>query len=38
NFTKAADYKNAENVLLIEDDKIAAAYILNWNKRSAKIN
>ncbi len=34
NFTNAADTKNAENVLLIEDKKIAAKYLGNWYARS----
>lgn len=33
NFTKSADYKNAENVLLIEDAKISYKYLQNWKKR-----
>jgi phosphatidylserine/phosphatidylglycerophosphate/cardiolipin synthase-like enzyme len=36
NFTKAAQEKNAENVLLISDDPIlAAAYAANWYRREA---
>jgi phosphatidylserine/phosphatidylglycerophosphate/cardiolipin synthase-like enzyme len=36
NFTKAAQEKNAENVLLINDDPIlAAAYAENWHRRAA---
>lgn len=36
NFTNAADYRNAENVLLIEDPKIAAIYLKNWlNRKNA---
>ena len=39
NFTKAADTRNAENVLLIEDQDIAAQYLSNWqNRRDAAIN
>ena len=34
NFTGAADHRNAENVLLIDDIKIAAKYLENWLKRS----
>jgi phospholipase D len=34
NFTKAADNKNAENVLLIEDSELAATYIDNWKSRA----
>ena len=30
NFTKAADQKNAENLLVIRDDKVAAKYEANW--------
>ena len=33
NFTSAADKKNAENVLLIEDTYIAKLYIENWKSR-----
>ena len=36
NFTNAADTKNAENVLLIEDKNLAAQYITNWNSRRAQ--
>lgn len=31
NFTKAAEQKNAENLLIIDDPKLAAAYTKNWN-------
>ena len=30
NFTKAADQKNAENLLVIRDDKVAAKFEENW--------
>ena len=33
NFTTAADTKNAENVLLIEDAQLAEQYLINWHKR-----
>ncbi|AEI88898.1 phospholipase D family nuclease [Candidatus Midichloria mitochondrii] len=33
NFTTAADTKNAENVLLIEDKNIAQIYLSNWRIR-----
>lgn len=33
NFTTAADTKNAENVILINDANIAARYRENWNSR-----
>jgi phospholipase D len=33
NFTNAADTKNAENVLLIEDKNITKTYLMNWQKR-----
>ena len=36
NFTTAADKKNAENVLLIEDKEIAKTYLANWEKRRNK--
>ncbi|MDP4708400.1 MAG: phospholipase D family protein [Rickettsiaceae bacterium] len=39
NFTSAADTKNAENVLLIEDTSIALQYLKNWDQRyKANIN
>jgi len=34
NFTNAADKKNAENVVLIEDNEIAKLYIQNWQNRA----
>ncbi|PCJ29024.1 MAG: hypothetical protein COA94_02860 [Rickettsiales bacterium] len=34
NFTGAADYRNAENVLLIDDKKIAKQYLQNWESRN----
>lgn len=33
NFTDAADNRNAENLLLIEDKDIASQYLVNWHKR-----
>ena len=33
NFTEAADKRNAENVLLIQDQKVALEYLANWMKR-----
>lgn len=33
NFTKAAQEKNAENVLIINNPKLASEYLANWNKR-----
>ena len=30
NFTKAADQKNTENLLVIRDDKVVAKYEANW--------
>ena len=36
NFTAAADTKNAENVLLIEDKQIAKIYFINWQNRKKK--
>lgn len=36
NFTKAAQQRNAENVLLIKDDApLASAYAANWQRRAA---
>ena len=32
NFTKAAEEKNAENLLIIKNKKLAEIYIENWNK------
>ncbi len=32
NFTKAAEEKNAENVLIIKDKALAKVYIENWEK------
>ena len=32
NFTKAAEEKNAENVLIIRDKALAKVYIENWEK------
>lgn len=32
NFTKAAEEKNAENVLVIKSKEVATEYIKNWNK------
>lgn len=32
NFTKSAEEKNAENLLLITDAKLAAAYLANWQE------
>ena len=30
NFTKAAEENNAENLLIIRDEKLASLYIENW--------
>jgi phosphatidylserine/phosphatidylglycerophosphate/cardiolipin synthase-like enzyme len=32
NFTKAAEEKNAENVLISKDKALARVYIENWEK------
>jgi phosphatidylserine/phosphatidylglycerophosphate/cardiolipin synthase-like enzyme len=32
NFTKAAEEKNAENLLIIRDEELAKIYLVNWNK------
>jgi len=32
NFTKAAEEKNAENLLVIRDKKLAELYIKNWQE------
>ena len=34
NFTKAAEEKNAENLLVIHDKKLAEKYIKNWQEHS----
>lgn len=34
NFTESADKRNSENVLLIEDKKLANAYLVNWHSRA----
>ena len=36
NFTTAADTKNAENVLLIDDKNLANTYLKNWQNRMAQ--
>lgn len=33
NFSKAADYRNAENVVLINDKELAQYYLKNWQSR-----
>jgi len=35
NFTKAAQNKNAENLLIIQDSALAEIYTKNWRKRKA---
>ena len=35
NFTAAADKRNAENVIMIEDAELAASYLQNWLSRKA---
>ncbi len=32
NFTKAAEEKNAENLLILKNKELAKIYIDNWNK------
>ncbi|MGV8056658.1 MAG: phospholipase D-like domain-containing protein [Smithellaceae bacterium] len=32
NFTKAAEEKNAENLLILNNRKLAETYLENWNK------
>lgn len=34
NFTRAADNRNAENVILIDDSNIAKLYLQNWQDRA----
>lgn len=36
NFTRAADKRNAENVIIINDKSIANEYLQNWFKRKSK--
>jgi len=38
NFTKAAEQKNAENLLIIRDKKLAEIYIDNWNRHRQHSN
>jgi len=33
NFTKAAQFQNAENLLIIKNDEIAKKYLTNWQER-----
>jgi phospholipase D len=33
NFTNAAQYRNAENLLVVHDPALAEQYLLNWHKR-----
>lgn len=35
NFTKAAEERNAENVLVIQDRELAAKYAANWHKHES---
>jgi phosphatidylserine/phosphatidylglycerophosphate/cardiolipin synthase-like enzyme len=32
NFTKAAEEKNAENLLILKDKKLADRYLANWKE------
>jgi len=36
NFTKSADSRNAENVIIVNDKKIAKRYLQNWLSRKQK--
>ncbi len=36
NFTKAAQYKNAENLIIIKYPELAEIYLHNWNNRQAQ--
>ena len=36
NFTKSAQFNNAENLLIIHDTNLAMQYLANWNKRQAQ--
>ena len=35
NFTKAAQNKNTENVIIIKDSKLASNYVINWKERQS---
>lgn len=35
NFTKAAEEKNAENLLILKSKELAKVYIENWDKHKA---
>ena len=37
NFTNAADNVNAENVIMVEDEKVAQQYLQNWLSRRSKV-
>jgi phosphatidylserine/phosphatidylglycerophosphate/cardiolipin synthase-like enzyme len=32
NFTKAAEEKNAENLLILKNKEMASQYLMNWSK------
>ena len=36
NFTKSADTRNAENVIIVNDKEVASKYLQNWFSRKAK--
>lgn len=36
NFTRSADSRNAENVIIISDKSVANEYLQNWLKRKSK--
>jgi phospholipase D len=36
NFTRAADSRNAENVIIIDDSVVAKQYLQNWFSRKVK--
>jgi phospholipase D len=36
NFTKAADKRNADNVIMVDNREVAHAYLENWKKRYEK--
>jgi phospholipase D len=38
NFTRSADTRNAENVIVIDDKVIADRYVQNWLLRSSRID
>lgn len=38
NFTRSADTRNAENIIVIDDKVIADRYVRNWLLRSSRVD